>query len=58
MVITEMEMLVGMSGLGLARHLTKGAPGLKMVISSRYRADLVDKGLTKDAAIVGRCLTN
>jgi signal transduction histidine kinase len=51
LVLTDMVMPEGMTGLELARRLRASSPGLKIVISSGYSMELASLGSPADAGI-------
>lgn len=46
LVLTDLVMPEGLSGLQLAQRLRRAQPGLKIIIASGYSAELAEKGLS------------
>jgi CheY-like chemotaxis protein len=52
LILTDMVMPEGMTGLELVESLRSRKPGLKAIISSGYSSDIVQAGLPTKAGIV------
>ena len=52
LLLTDMVMPEGMTGLELAATLRESRPGLKVIVSSGYSTDLVDRGRPESLGIV------
>jgi CheY-like chemotaxis protein len=52
LLLTDMVMPEGMTGLELAEKLLAVNPGLKVIISSGYSAEIAEAGLPADSGII------